>query len=70
LSEHPYDAGGFLQGGKVYVAPLGTEPILTNGQWMHIGHVTRGPRQELIWRLNQRLTGKDPGRPINWKGIR
>ncbi|UYM26634.1 hypothetical protein SEA_BAUER_85 [Arthrobacter phage Bauer] len=70
MSEEPFDAGGFLHGGKVYVAPRGTEAILTNGQWMHIGYVTAGPRQELMWRLNQTLKGEDPGRPVNWKGLR
>lgn len=68
MSDQPYDWGGFL-GGQVYVAPKGTK-FLTHDQWTRIGYVTAGPRQELIWRLNQRLKGKDPGQPIHWKGIR
>lgn len=24
---------------------------------------------ELLWRLNARLQGKDPGVPVNWRGL-
>lgn len=28
------------------------------------------PKEELRWRLNQRLQGADPGEPVNWRGER
>lgn len=28
-----------------------------------------GAQTELMWRLNLRLAGKYPGRPVNWKGV-
>lgn len=27
------------------------------------------PRQELLWRLNERLQGRDPGKPTHWRGL-
>lgn len=26
-------------------------------------------QDELLWRLNTRLQGTDPGRPVNWRGL-
>lgn len=26
-------------------------------------------QDELLWRLNTRLQGSDPGRPVSWKGL-
>jgi hypothetical protein len=28
------------------------------------------PKKELLWRLNERVQGRDPGDPVNWRGIR
>lgn len=28
------------------------------------------PRRELLFRLNERLQGRDPGEPFNWRGLR
>lgn len=27
------------------------------------------PKEELMWRLNMSLKGKNPGLPVNWKGL-
>lgn len=27
------------------------------------------PQAELLWRLNEMWAGRDPGTPINWKGL-
>lgn len=26
-------------------------------------------RRELLWRLNERLQGRDPGQPTHWRGL-
>lgn len=31
--------------------------------------MTADPKKELLWRLNARLIGEDPGRPVNWRGL-
>lgn len=31
---------------------------------------TSSPKKELMWRLNARMMGEDPGEPINWRGER
>lgn len=28
------------------------------------------PRSELLWRLNERAKGRNPGEPVNWPGLR
>ena len=28
------------------------------------------PKRELLFRLNERLQGRDPGEPFNWRGLR
>lgn len=32
--------------------------------------LTSSPAEELKWRLNAQLRGDDPGKPINWRGLR
>lgn len=29
----------------------------------------RSPKTELKWRLNRRLKGRNPGAPVNWRGL-
>lgn len=31
--------------------------------------LTSDPQQELLFRLNARLRGDDPGKPVNWRGL-
>jgi hypothetical protein len=40
--------------------------------WRHIQWYSRHcrtPRNELLWRLNARLRGEDPGEPFHWPGL-
>lgn len=61
----------------VYLAPVGTEHPITVAdleRWKErirrypIGYTTSS-RDELLWRLNTSLQGRDPGQPVNWKGL-
>lgn len=27
------------------------------------------PREELRWRIEERANGRDPGSPVNWRGL-
>lgn len=39
--------------------------------WLEAGGKLIGdPREELRWRLNEGLNGRDPGEPLNWRGER
>lgn len=29
----------------------------------------RSPKAELLYRLNTRIKGQNPGRPVNWRGL-
>jgi hypothetical protein len=40
---------------------------LMTGYWFARGHAHA--KDELLWRLNQHWHGRDPGKPVNWKGI-
>lgn len=63
-----------MKGWDILVAGVGTE--LNALGWESIGPYITGanyhwhPQDELLWRLNNRQQGKDPGQPVNWKGPR
>jgi hypothetical protein len=40
---------------------------LMTGYWFARGEGRA--KDELLWRLNQHWHGRDPGKPVNWKGI-
>ncbi|NWL13295.1 hypothetical protein DM793_18685 [Paenarthrobacter nitroguajacolicus] len=42
----PLDKGGLLTPGKVYMAPAGTEAVLTHDQWQEVGYVDENPFSE------------------------
>jgi len=54
--------------GRAYSGPAGTplEELIAlhrlNTAWL--------AKDELVWRLNERLQGRDPGKPFHWRGIR
>lgn len=33
------------------------------------GEQVGSPKQELLFRLNERLQGRDPGKPVHWRGL-
>ncbi|HEY9356505.1 MAG TPA: hypothetical protein VIQ52_09400 [Arthrobacter sp.] len=38
------------------------------GPYITGAHFFWHAQDELLWRLNTRLQGSDPGRPVNWRG--
>lgn len=77
------DARAFRAGGRITDFRLGEPPLdllhIIEAAWYELragrfdpttavyGPYT--PAEELLDRLNTRAQGKDPGAPINWKGI-
>lgn len=39
------------------------------GPYITGAHFFWHAQDELLWRLNTRLQGSDPGRPVNWSGM-
>lgn len=39
------------------------------GPYITGAHFFWHAQDELLWRLNTRLQGNDPGKPVNWKGL-
>lgn len=78
------DISPYLVGGdKLFVAPAGTplkdmldelvrlgaNASVASSAMEHFREAVGSPKEELKWRLNERLQDRDPGKPNHWKGL-